>query len=200
MHQCRRQRKSARDGENRIAADRARARRRVLFPLSTPGVFLITRYDGVKKEAALNRALRNIMRAAIRQRLEWLAYRVYVLPKLIKACMCFVRGFARTAHTLQPPPTVHPPPTSHASRRYMYLYLAKPLTFSHLPPLPPLRDPCLSLFRISLTSPRLAQRQVQFKLYPDPAPPPPKAALRFFKVTRGSMAARPSPFIVSRRA
>ena len=157
-----------------------------------PGVFLITRYGGVKKEAALNRALRNIMRAAIRQRLEWLAYRVYVLPKLIKVCMCSVRGFARTAHTLRTTPTDEPrEPTLHASISCKAPNLLPPPS-----PSPPTWPASFSFPHLaSLT--RFAQRQVQFKLYPDPAP---KAALRFFKVTRESMAARPPPFIVSRRA
>lgn len=99
-----------------------------------PGVFLITRYGGVKKEAALNRALRNIMRAAMPEA------RMARVP-----CLCVAEAyqslhvFRSGIRTHGPHPTTTPnrppPPTSHVSRRYMYLYLAKPLTFSP-PPTP----------------------------------------------------------------
>lgn len=54
-------------------------------------------------------------------------YRVYVFLKLIKACMCSVRGFARTAHTLYHPP---PNPNDEPREPTLGVYLPKPLTFS----------------------------------------------------------------------
>lgn len=88
---------------------------------------------------------------------EWLITNVHVFRKLIKACMCSVRGFARTALTPFDPrePSVYLPKPSHL------------LSFS-ISPLP-LR-PCYI---------RPAPR---FNL--NFAPAKPKAALRFFKVTR----------------
>jgi hypothetical protein len=115
----------------------------------------VTQIKTANTPGRVNGALRNIVCNRVKCEVRMAHQRVHVFRKLIKACMCSVRGFARTAHPLRP--TV--------SRRLVYL--PKPSPFS-----PSSGRPALAVSLLLL----------RFNL--NFAPARPKAALRFFKATR----------------
>lgn len=133
----------------------------LLLSISSSLLFISTTYITQRTvvNIPVNGTLRNIVRI-VKPEVRMAHHHVHVFRKLIKACMCSVRGFARTALTPFDP------------REPSVDISSKALTFSPFP---------LSLLPSSRYVPPAPRFNLNF------APAKPKAALRFFKVTRGAI-------------